>query len=197
MPLNPNASVLLYVPFDKDNAVKTEMKRKMTTKEFFNECFVHMDFQKKINELELCPDSEIEEQESFITKEQMIDNLHSNEQQLNIFDKWLNDNASSPYVIMGDAGSGKTTFVHYYKYKEEKNRTWNLLDLQSANREILIDTMPLKIEKKNTLKEMIISTVLFEIVQTLFLVNNPNNTSRKSILRNIYLSQVFYLKTIN
>ena len=197
MPLNPNASVLLYVPFDKDNAVETEMKKRMTTKEFFNECFVHTNFQKKIRELECCSDSEIEEHESCITKKEMIDNLHYNEQQLNIFDKWLNDNASSPYVIMGVAGSGKTTFVNYYKHKEEKNRIWNLLDLQSANREILIDTKPIRIEKKNTLREMIISIVLLEIVQTLFLVNNPKNVSQKNILRNICFFKSSFLSKNN
>ncbi len=196
MPLTPNASILLYVPFDKDNAVSTKIKTKMTMPEFFNNCFVGPDFDQKIQQINSSSDSEIEEQENFITKNEMITDLNNNKQKFEIFKKWLSDNATSPYVIMGDAGSGKTTFVNYFRYIETEKRTWNILDLQSANRDILFYGKTIKIEKKSTLKEMITSVLLSEIIKFLFIKNNSTTTINQ-ILKNIYRYKSNFLSRKN
>lgn len=185
MPLTPNTSILLYAPFDKDNPGSTELKRKMTPKEFFEECFVYPNFDEKIQSLANSSNSEIDEHEVFLTKEEMIENLSNDKDGLDIFEKWLKDNASSPYVIMGDAGTGKTTLLHYYQYKNKGKHNWTILDLQEANRDIQIYNKLLCIEKKDTLKEMISSILIKEIVKILFMNRDGQKHNDKEIFKNI------------
>lgn len=95
------------------------------------------DFEKEMNEVLSSSTEEIAAFEIDLTKEEIVEKYSKciNEKQA-LFD-WIDTNQNNLYCIKGNAGAGKSTFLHYLKNKylknEEKKIEWKIIDIVKAN----------------------------------------------------------------
>lgn len=141
-------NTLLYVPFNRDYSVDTQIKNTLTTEEFFEHCYVE-------------PNEKVD----------MGDRTaRSNEAQQKFF-RWISTNNSAIYFIKGDAGVGKSTYLHHLRYASNKDKKtrWEIVDLQKANKKISFLGKDITIPHFETLHGKTVSAIIHNILSHLFL----------------------------
>lgn len=127
---------LLYVPFNHDYTVDDKIKNVLTENEFFEHCFFMPDFQKEINEILTSSSKEIAAFEIDLSKDELVTKYVKCMNEKNALYDWINTNQNDLYCIKGDAGTGKSTFLHYlknkYPNKEKKKIEWEIIDVLQA-----------------------------------------------------------------
>ena len=131
------ADILLYVPFSDRYVVSESIRNKLTRDEFFTHCFYNPDFKdeiKKINNLK--DENKTVDQGYPMDILDRTNRLGQFELDRARFQRWLKDNGSGVFCISGEAGTGKTTYLHYLEHttREPKRPSylWHFLDLQNA-----------------------------------------------------------------
>ena len=92
------------------------------------------------------------------------------------------------YCITGDAGTGKSTFLHNLAYKKQGDSIWNFLDLQSAHTPINLMNFRIRFSNFQYLQQKLCSTIISKIIKKLFVKNKMfkyDYTSTKKILCNL------------
>lgn len=125
------ANELLVTPFDDKSMVSAEVSEKLTEEEFCEHCYSLPVFE-QINKQYMGEDFNYEDSD-LPTKYIEIENqIHQQSESYNNFQLWLNNFKNRKvYTINGNAGTGKTTFINYKKYKET-NINWIILDIHLA-----------------------------------------------------------------
>lgn len=164
---------LLYVPFNHDYSVDAKIEQLLTENEFFEKCFLKPDFEKEINELIEMSDDEVKAFEIDLTKDELIERYERQKLEEEALYNWINSNQNDIYCIKGDAGAGKSTFLHYLKYKyRDSDIQWSIIDLQKANKRISILQYAINIPHFNNLYFKAISAIISNISQMLFIKNS-------------------------
>lgn len=161
---------LLYVPFNHDYIVDENVKIRLTEKEFFDKCFFKPDFDLEIQELLSASDEEVKTFEVDLTKEELIEKYERKKQEEGALYNWVECNQNDIYCIKGDAGTGKSTFLHYLQYKyKTSNVQWRVIDIQKAINPIKILGQDIDIlNVDNSLYSKAISSIILCIRSEIF-----------------------------
>lgn len=159
---------ILYVPFGEDYAVDSSIKTRLTEKEFFDNCYYMPDFDKEIQEILDMPPAEITAFDVDLTKDEIIQKYRRSKREMGALYNWINSNQNDIFCIKGDAGTGKTTFLHYLKYTQ-KDVSFDIIDIQKTRDGIKILDNYFTIEKNdNNIHYKLFSGILKNIVNELF-----------------------------
>lgn len=179
---------LLYVPFNDDYKVEEHIKKLLTEEEFFNRCFVDPEIDEEIDKLVKNGDSDdrendsVEEVEDFeinLEKEELARRLHRQREELAALRTWISGRQAHIYCVRGDAGTGKTTFLHYlrYYYRDEPIY-WNIVDIQNATNELSMLNYRISIPEFHTLYAKATSALLINLANEIF----PKDENKKYLL---------------
>lgn len=177
---------LLFVPFNNDYKVEQSVKDLLTEEEFFEECFIEPSFDKAIKEALANSNEEVNDFELDFDKADIISRLDLQKEDAAALDSWIESKQPQIYCIRGDAGTGKTTYLHYLKYKY-KNRpvSWNIIDIQNATNAISFLGKYIKIPMFETLYSKSISAILFTFANSVFERDKNNRISHEKSAFNI------------
>ena len=127
------------------------------------------DFEDEINELLDKTEEEIQAFEIDVTKEELIQNYRNYKIQNEAFFNWIESNQNEIYCIKGDAGTGKTTFVHYLQYKyKNTNVEWDIIDMNMSLKDVKILSNKLIIPRFSNVYFKSVSIFIKKIVDDLF-----------------------------
>lgn len=99
--------------------------------------------------------------------------------------------------MRGDAGTGKTTYIHYLKWKFT-DVNWKIIDLQRANKKITVMGHRIKFSNFFSLHGKVISAVLNKVISAIFLTQNDMSPDiYKEISSNIQFLLCMYDKCIH
>ena len=140
--LNELTSKLLFVPFNRDYTVPLKIRELLTEDEFFEHCFVNTDFEEEIKRVNKADRISIDDSgdklfvwEKAVSEE--IQRLKDHQDAEKNFWRWIKDDGNGIYCIRGDAGTGKTTYLHHLKYhNKDIPISWEILDIQNAHRKM-------------------------------------------------------------
>ena len=167
MPYNKITNEMLYVPFTNEYNVALEIRQKLTTKEFFEHCYVDPDFEKEIRILQNLDNEAINDSEYLLTKAEMINEYQEYISAKDKFIRWFENHESALYCIVGDAGTGKTTYIHFLKFCYS-NIAWEIVDIQKAVNPLRWMNQKIVFENFSLLSQKIISTILGNIKNMLY-----------------------------
>lgn len=179
---------LLYVPFNDDYKVEDYIKNLLTEKEFFEQCFVDPQVDEEIEKLRKTIEGaseadtrseEIEDFEINLDLEELAHQLHKQREEWAAICTWINGRQPHLYCIRGDAGTGKSTLLHYLKYSyRDKPIYWNIVDIQNATNEISVLNSRISIDKFHTLYAKATSALLTNLVREIF----PTDNNKKYLI---------------
>lgn len=179
---------LLYVPFNDDYKVEDNIKKLLTEEEFFNQCFVNLENDEEIERLvknrntELGDTNSVEEVDDFeinLEKDELARQLHRQREELAAFRTWISGRQAHIYCVRGDAGTGKTTFLHYLRYSYRNEPIyWNIVDIQNATNEISVLNKRIAIPEFHTLYAKATSALLINLINEIF----PKDENKKYLL---------------
>ncbi len=160
---------LMYVPFNHDYAVDEDIVNKLSEDEFFSNCFIMPNFAKEIDELMKISSEEIKAFEVDITKDEVNLKYEKQGEEWGIFYDWFMSNQNDMYCVRGDAGTGKSSFLHYLEYiYRNSNIRWCVIDIQKATETISILGNPVYIPHFISLYSKSISAIILSIVDLLY-----------------------------
>lgn len=169
MTIDELTNKLLYVPFNKDYRVNDEIKTRLTEKEFFEKCFQKPDFDNDIQNALNASNEELDDFEIDFEKIDIAEKLQHQKEEASALENWIESKQSDIYCIKGDAGTGKTTYLHYLKYKyRDKNIYWSIVDIQDAIDGIRFLGNEVLIPDFNTLYSKTIASLLLNISNMCF-----------------------------
>lgn len=182
---------ILYVPYNEEYLPDDNNIRKLLTEEeFFERCFYMPDFEKEIKELLEKSEEEIQAFEVDLTKEELIQKHRRNKNQKEAFFNWISNNQNEIYCIRGDAGTGKTTFVHYLQYMyKNTNIEWDIIDMNMSIKEVKILRNMLYIPRYYNVYFKSISILIKKIVDNLFVsIKEKGNREGRISIESSYRS---------
>ncbi len=174
---------LLYVPFNGDYKVEEHIKKLLTEEEFFENCFINPTFDKEIEDIlkkrEDGSNYEVEDFEFNLDKAELIQRLHDQKEEYAALCSWINTQQPDIYCIKGDAGTGKSTFLHYLKFCYRNDPIyWDVVDIQNATIELSILNYRVSVPSFHRLYAKAISAILNNLVSMAF----PRNQNKKYML---------------
>lgn len=185
MPLGKTADKLMYAPFTGVYEVSDEIREKLTVSEFFGEngCYVASDFETRIKNLRETFLEDMTKDDWSVKKSEMIAALSTGKKAYETLTTWINYSGDGIFTILGDAGTGKTTFIHHEK-EIKKDLNWDILDLKKAVQGIKIYTSMISIPQEwfPALHGKVLSCVILSIKDYLF--PETEMTLEKSHLKN-------------
>ena len=172
--LNELTSKLLFVPFNRDYTVPLKIRELLTEDEFFEHCFVNTDFEEEIKRVNKADRISIDDSgdklfvwEKAVSEE--IQRLKDHQDAEKNFWRWIKDDGNGIYCIRGDAGTGKTTYLHHLKYhNKDIPISWEILDIQKAHTPVRFLSRTLIINNFATLDGKMISVFLIKILNAIF-----------------------------
>lgn len=188
---------LLYTPFTKEYSVSQKVKGLMTKEAFFDRIFLKPSFLENdgvdapgiasayaVDYVEEANDGHSFE---FLNREEVRRRTLNADraQAFRSFKNWIDDDANSAYIVKGDAGAGKTTFIHYIEYLfGTDDLAFDFVDIRDANEAVEFYGEEIRIRDYGSLSSKAISAMLSFIRQKFF----P--------LKDTYSEIVAYLKDI-
>ena len=179
---------LLYVPFNDDYKVEDYIKKLLTEEEFFSQCFVTPGIDEEIEKLVKKRDAEAgeseigEEVEDFeinLEKDELARRLHRQREEFAALRTWISGRQAHIYCVRGDAGTGKTTFLHYLRYIYQGAPIyWNIVDIQNATDELSFLNYRISIPEFHTLYAKATSALLINLANEIF----PKDGNKKYLL---------------
>lgn len=167
---------LLVVPFNDDYKVENYIRQLLTEEEFFEHCFVEPSFDEEIEKSLEKNGEEVDDFEFNLEKGELIDRLKRHKEEFSALHSWIMSGQPDLYCIKGDAGTGKTTFLHYLKYHYRHNPTyWNIIDIQNATEQLSVMGSYIKFPHFHTLYAKSTSAILFNLVRDIFLTDEDGN----------------------
>lgn len=168
MKIDSTINKILYVPFNEDYSVDTNIQKILTEEEFFEECFYMPDFEEEIKELVEKTEEEINAFEIDLTKEELLEKYQQNKREKEAFFNWIENNQNDIYCVKGDAGIGKTTFVHYLEYVYRNTLTeWDIIDMTKSIEAVKILNNKLSIPRFNNIFYKSVSVIIKKLVDGL------------------------------
>lgn len=125
------ANQLLVTPFDDKCVVSPDVSDKLKEEEFCIHCYSHPKFQQQ-SQRYMLEGLKDEYSDSSTNYEEIQTQIHQQKIAYDNFELWLNNFSNCKiYTINGNAGTGKTTFINYMKYKTT-DMNWIILDVNLA-----------------------------------------------------------------
>lgn len=160
---------ILYVPFNHDYVVNEKIRNALTEDEFFEHCFFMPDFDKEIHELQAVSEEEKRAFEIDITTTELIEKYDKMKTDSRNFYKWIDANQNDIFCVKGDAGTGKSTFLHYLQYTQrQEGIIWEIIDIQKAISEIKMLGHAVKFPRFETLYSKATATLCKGIYDRMF-----------------------------
>lgn len=108
---------------------------------------------------------------------ELLDALYRGKKDQTELNRWLKDSGDGIFKILGDAGTGKSTYLHHLQWSR-RDILWHILDLKKAIPEIKIygSSIIIPHEYFVSLHGKILSTVILEIRNFLFEKEDGNNS---------------------
>lgn len=136
---------LLVVPYNNIFGLSKELLELLTEKEFFTECFVHAS--DGIVENMHNADKPVKTAfEIDLPTQELIDRAERIRTDEKSFLDWLDSQQDNVYYVLGDAGTGKSVYLHWLKYfakKKASKKDWRIqiVDLaESTDKVKILDT---------------------------------------------------------
>ena len=187
---------LLFVPFNDDYYVDDDIKKLLTEEEFFTQCFLRPDFDEDIEELLSNSSEEVKAFEVDLSVEDLVSKYEAHKKEKEALYNWIQTNENEIYCIRGDAGTGKSTFLHYLKF-DYKNTdiNWEIVDIQRAVYNINFLGYSIKFKEFQNLYYKTISSILL-CLKSRFFVFGENNSIKSIDTVNNFLLLVNNYRTI-
>lgn len=127
------ANKILITPFDDKSSVSEEISSKLTKEEFCQNCYSHPKFEREAQQY-MSENSREDDSDVSTNYKEITNQIHQHQIENENFELWLHNFENCKiYTINGNAGTGKTTFINYKKYKETDIK-WVILDIHLARR---------------------------------------------------------------
>ena len=156
------ANILLYTPYNREYSVPTNISERLTMNDFFTECYYIPDFDKAIEAIEKIENEEETDNDYLIDKDNLIGRLHQQKTEQGTFINWINNNGIGVYAVCGEAGTGKTTYLHHLAYRMQQF-DWIILDLAYAAPSVQFCNWSVPVPLFDTLNGKVLSVVLQNI----------------------------------
>lgn len=171
---------ILAVPFGRNYNLSAELLQQLN-EDFFKECFVRPSYDLKKNIHNIDGPVKTAFEIDLSTKE-LLDNAEKIQNNETAFLNWLNDQTNNVYYVRGDAGTGKTTYLHWLKYRAEHEKPeegwkWEIIDLAEADEDITILDITVHIPAFDLLYYKVISAIIKSINEKLY----PERYEKKPI----------------
>lgn len=175
MPLGKIADILMYAPFVSVYGVPDAIHNKLTNDAFLGEngCYISPNFDKKrdtiIRGSNRVETVDMTGDDCPVNVSELLEALDQGKRDQAELDRWLETNSDGVFKILGDAGTGKSTFLHFLKWSR-KDILWHILDLKKAAPEIKIYGSSINIPHEYfvSLHGKVLSTIILEIRDFLF-----------------------------
>lgn len=174
MPLSHTANTILYVPFSKEYTVPFEKISELDTNTFFRDCYVRPSLNRTIEQLEKLAETEIPDFEYPLRKEDFIRKYEDDKIRRDSFLDWINGSGDGIYLLRGDAGTGKTTYVHYLKWKYTST-DWKIIDIKRATERINLIGQKIKSQNFYSLHGKAIACILDKLLSMIFVKVTSTN----------------------
>lgn len=173
---NKLANLLLYVPFNQEYSAPEKVQEALTINEFYKDdgCYYDPEFDSEIQSLNSLTDEAISDLDYPISREQMISVLEKQRDEEISLVSWIKNNGTGVYCVAGDAGTGKSTFLHHLEYKF-KEYSWEFLDLQKSVYDIKIMEFNVEFKQFSTLRNKLLSSIINQMIEFLFVRGKDNS----------------------
>lgn len=171
MPLGKTTDMLMYTPFVGVYEVPETIKKALTAEEFFKEdgCYVQPNFEKQIEKVYKSATDEVTGDDWPLTLREIVEALRSGKRHRELFSNWIDTSGDGFFTILGDAGTGKSTYLHHLKWNRREVK-WCILDIKKAisNIEVGEDHIEVPRDAFVTLHGKVIASIIQEILRILF-----------------------------
>lgn len=178
MPLGKTADKLLYAPFVGVYEVPENIRKALTADEFFKDggCYVAPDFEKQIELLSRPSYNSMDGDDRPLSVTEVIESLKKGRDDLDALNNWLETGGDGVFTILGDAGTGKSTFLHHLEWSQ-KDIQWRIIDLKKALAEIEAGGSGISFSRAEfaSLNGKVLSAVIMEIRDLLFAKEENGN----------------------
>lgn len=175
------ANMLLFVPYNREYNVSTEVKYKLTDQEFFSRCYYTPDFDKMISILLNLNEEDSNDLGYPINQAEMIRRIQQQKRNQNSIMNWLNNNGIGVYAISGEAGTGKTTYLRHLAYEMDEYH-WCFLDMANGIERVRILNWKVEVPEFSSLKGKVLS-VLMQKIASFYVAGayNKENTANQKV----------------
>lgn len=182
---------LLEVPFGSNHYLSKELFQRLK-RDFFVECFVQPSYNIMQNIHSLNEPVRTAFEIDLPLKE-ILDKSDEIKDDESAFFNWIDDQTYNVYYVRGDAGTGKTTYLHWLKYRAEhifpeEGWVWEIIDLADAVEDVAILDSIVHIPQFNVLYYKVISAIIKSLNEKLY----PERTDQKPV--NHEKSASYFLK---
>lgn len=168
---------LLAVPYNTVYALEENLMEKLK-KEFFEKCYVDVSY----NIQENIYTSEEPVKTAFeidLSAEELLRRSEEMQQDAAMFFRWLNIPNRNVFYICGDAGTGKSVFLHWLKYCDEQKdeslkRKWAIIDVSESTEKIKILDKQVKVQNFRSIYYKVISAIIRLLEQILYSENDSD-----------------------
>ena len=170
---------ILAVPYSPIFGLRDDLVKKLK-KDFFTECFIHTFYDFNSNILNATEPVKTAFEIDLSTKE-MLDRVDVIRNDENAFMDWLENIQDTPYYVRGDAGTGKSAYLHWLKFHAEQEEPergwrWEIIDISEANNSVKVLDVPISIPKFELIYYKVISAIIKLIERKLFIKNSTGKT---------------------
>lgn len=164
---------LLAVPYSNVFGLKKELLDQLTEEEFFEKCFVHAS--DGINENIHTSSEPVKTAfEIDLSTKEMLDRADEIRDDEKAFMNWLKTQQDNVYYVRGDAGTGKSVYLHWLKYQAEHRNIengwkWAIVDIAESNNSVKILDVSIRIPRFELIYYKVISTIIKSIEKELYL----------------------------
>ncbi len=177
--MTDTAEMILFAPYDRERYVVDErIRQSLTEDEFFTKCYVDFDLEQELKKINTTEAVDFEDEElnlsGDIVKRNQLNYLEQLGDNVDNFYRWIDNNGESIFCIKGDAGVGKTSFLHYLKYMYgDEQFAWEIIDIQKARARVSIlkGYQYIDIDHIRNLESMVISMMIDCITDCIFQTN--------------------------
>lgn len=170
---------LLAVPYSSVFGITENLFNKLKS-DFFTECFIHTSYDINENILDAVEPVKTAFEIDLSTKE-MLDRVDTIRNDEKAFMNWLENIQYTPYYVRGDAGTGKSAYLHWLKFHSEqevpeKGWKWEIIDIAESNDVVKFLDVPIRIPNFELIYYKVVSAILKIIENRLYFKNSTNKT---------------------
>ena len=180
------ANILLYVPFNQEYPVTAQIQDTLTLEEFYGPdgCYYDPEFDKEIQNINNLTDEQLADLDYPLSRESVVNTLEEQRDAEKSLVAWIKSSGTGVYCVAGDAGTGKSTFLHHLE-NEHSEFAWEFIDIQRSVETIKIMDQEFSFNRFSTLRDKILSSVIYQMVDSLFVKNCNHIYDYKKTRRNI------------
>lgn len=183
---NEMANILLYVPFNQEYPVTAQIQDTLTLDEFYapDGCYYDPEFDKEIQNINNLSDEQLADLDYPLNRESVINMLEEQRDAEKSLVTWIKSSGTGVYCVAGDAGTGKSTFLHHLEH-EHSEFAWEFIDIQRSVETIKIMDQDFSFNRFATLRDKLLSSIIYQMVDSLFVKNSDHTYDYKKTKKNI------------